>query len=251
MEREALRLLILSMTASGPVADRALAIIDWAREKVTSLCPIASVEWDELLDVKIEEDAEGAVFALIAMGKCLERPDPDAALYLLLKGDDVRDFLKTKKYKFEVPFSVGPDPRPDSWGTPAAAIRVVVSKRSESLCSVHAAEKERKEKEEKEKKEREEKKPPTPKKKKSSSPPPPPPKPTKPSKASKSSSAASAATDQPLYLTKIPPKAAAVRPTWVHDGHRIVGSTAPTDETFQEGDPVQLHLGLKFLVLHD
>jgi hypothetical protein len=234
--------MLISMSASECVADRALALMDVAREEITSICPIASDEWDELLDDKIEEDPEAACFAIIAMGNCVERKDPDAARYLLLKGDDVREVLH--KQKRECPLSLDPDSRPVSWGTPGDVIKIVAGKRGDSLYDLYVEQRKREKREKKEKEEKEEGSSP-PKKKKSSS-----------------SAAAAAAepscmywakssSSEPMYLTKIPPKSFGVRPTWIHDGHRIIGSTKPTAEAFQEGDPIQLNLGMKLLVLHD
>jgi hypothetical protein len=195
MEREGLRFLIISMSASEAVADRAMGVMDWLRSNITSVCPIASEAWDGLVDDKLEEDAEATSFALGAMGRCIERSDPDAALYLLLKGEDARELLERQQR--ECPRRPS-GPRPPQRGTPTRAMEIVAAKRQAKGDSFTR------------------------------------PKPPKKQEQKK----------------KQEPKAAAPRPTWIFDGTRIVGSKEPTDEKPQDGDPTELQIGMKFMVLH-
>jgi hypothetical protein len=147
MERESLRLMIVSMSASEDVADRAIVIKDWILGKVTSICPMASEVLDALIDVKIEADAEATCFALAAMAKCLQRRDPDGALYLFLKMEDVREVLERERR--QCPRSRDSSvPPPANMPTPAGAIGIVNTKREKlGDCFYQAAQEKKKEKE--------------------------------------------------------------------------------------------------------
>jgi hypothetical protein len=197
-------MMIVSMSASEEVAERALLGMDWIREQVTSFCPMASEVLDALIDSRLEEDPEATCFAIAAMGKCLEKQDPDAALYLLLKADDAREALE--KEGRECPRGRPAGPRPPEVGTTASALAICKTKREklaacfESVLQEHL----------KEKAQREGAQPET-------TPPPPPRR----------------------------------RPTWIFDGTKIVGSKEPTEELPQMGDPAELELPMKVLVLSD
>lgn len=138
MEREALKLLVLSMCATEKVADRALQIIDWIRGRVSSICPMGCEVLNALIDVKLKEDAEATCFALGAMGACLKRQDPDAALYLLLKSDDAREVLMQEGR--HCPPGRPPGSRPAAMGTPSSAMMILNAKREKlAACLLYAA----------------------------------------------------------------------------------------------------------------
>jgi hypothetical protein len=141
-------MLLLSMSASEEVAERALLIMDWIRAHVTSICPLASEVLNTLIDVRLEADLEATCFALAAMGSCVQRQDPDGALYLYLKSDDAREQLE--KEKRQCPRGRPPGARPPEMGTPATAMGIVNTKREKLIECLLQAKKKKKEEEEQE-----------------------------------------------------------------------------------------------------